>query len=124
MHRPHASLFCTAVLCAAAATSTRASDGLDTAWNGTGSVLMPVTGYNVGGGGAVAAVVQPDLRILLAGGCSSEDAEAVNTVCMTRLQPNGLRDYSFGPGETGVFAFPQMMAHPASRMARLDLSRP
>jgi hypothetical protein len=44
MHHACASPFCTAALCATAATCTDAGDDLDTSWNGTRSVLMPVAG--------------------------------------------------------------------------------
>ncbi len=114
MRQRHAALIRTATLCAAAAMPALAADGLDTSWNGTGTVMMSVPGHNLGNSsyiGAVATLVQPDGRIVLAGKCTAADKV---TICMARLQPNGLRDYSFGPGETGAFAFSEFPDYPVS----------
>lgn len=116
MHRPRPPLFCAAALSLAAATGAQAIDGLDTSWNGIGTALMPVAGYNVTGG--ISVVVQPDGRMLLAGGCATAETAAINTTCMARLQPNAQRDYSFGPGETGVFPFPDVLTQPSVYFAR------
>ena len=102
-----------ATFCAIAATCAHANDDLDTSWNGTGTVLMPVSGESVG---ANAGVAQADGRILLAGGCL--DASWIATICMSRLQPDGQRDDGFGPGETGVFTFSQFPDWPHGLMSR------
>lgn len=116
MHQLRVSLFCTAALYAVTATCVQANDDVDTSWNGGGTALMPVAGYSVTGG--ISSVVQPDGRILLAGSCATTQTAAINTTCMARLQPNAQRDYSFGPGETGAFAFPDLLAHPSVYFAR------
>jgi|GEM_PF-6024414 len=112
MHQPRISLLRAAVLCAVATTCAHANDGLDTSWNGTGTLVQPVSGYNVS---TAALVVQPDGRILLGSGCT---ASSMPTICMARLQPNGLRDYSFGPSETGTFTFTEFPSWPTSRLVR------
>lgn len=78
-------------------------DDLDTSWNGTGTVLMPVQGLDILGG---AMIVQPDGRILLAGQCSGRaEGDSFTTTCVARLLPSGVRDLGFGPNQTGSVAF-------------------
>lgn len=119
MHLPKSRLLATLGLLALpsmAVAQAPPPDGLDTAWNGSGTALMAVSGHNVGSIGGVALVVQPDGRLLLAGGCGI--ASGATTVCMARLQPNGLRDYGFGPAGTGAFAFSQFPSYPATAFVR------
>lgn len=115
MHQPRVSWFCTAALYVAAATCAQANDDIDTSWNGGGTALMSLSGHNVS---TVATVIQPDGRIVLASGCENTSTAAATTICMARLQPDGLRDYSFGPDETGAFTFSQFPSWPVNRLVR------
>lgn len=120
MRHEFALLLCAAALLRAAAAPAQEAlphDGLDTAWNGGGTALTSVLGYSVGYsdlfGGLVkrdiAVVVQPDGRIVLAGPCVGADSL---TTCMARLLPSGVRDYAFGPSQSGAFAFSQFASWP------------
>lgn len=119
MHHPRFWPLCAAPLCALIATCAHANDDIDTSWNGTGTALVPVPGHNVS---TIASLVQADGRILLAAGCVDPSTPQATTICMARLQPSGLRDYNFGPDQTGVFTFSQFPSWPVNRLVR-GLSR-
>lgn len=84
------------------------ADGLDTSWNGTGTLQVPITGHSVFEL-SPALAVQPDGRLLLAGICRG----SAQTLCMARLLPNGVRDFSFGPNKTGIVMFTEFPSYPA-----------
>lgn len=115
---------CAVLLCAAAllpaatapAQEMAPRDGLDTAWNGGGTALAAVLGYDVGYESFdidrnIAVAAQPVGRIVLAGICAGASSDI--TTCMTRLLPGGPRDYSFGPGQSGAFAFSRFASWPS-----------
>ncbi len=86
------------------------TDGtLDPAFTGpgaaaAGSFMLP-TGGAAGDSGANAITLQPDGKIIVAGGCFNGGANY--DFCIARLHPNGSRDASFvGPGGTGNGFFP------------------
>jgi uncharacterized delta-60 repeat protein len=110
MYRPCTATLRIAALFATASTCVHAVDGLDTSWNGSGMLTTAMAGYDIS---STAMVVQPDGRILLAGSCGGrgEDYTFV-TVCMARLLPSGVRDFSFGPNQTGILAFSEFPTYP------------
>jgi len=92
------------------AASALAQDGLDMSWNGDGTLLTAMSNYDVG---AAVMAVQPDGRILVAGSCGgSGPGYTFVTVCMARLLPNGVRDFSFGPNQTGILTFSDFPSYP------------
>ena len=87
-----------------------AQDGLDTSWNGDGTLLTAIGGYDVS---ATVMTVQPDGRILVAGSCGGRGpGYTFVTVCMARLLPSGVRDFSFGPNQTGILTFSDFPSYP------------
>lgn len=117
MRRTLACLLCAAALpfaITALAQNPPPRDGIDPSWNGGVPLTVPVPGYNVAG---AHVAVQPDGRILLAGGCSypysTNPRTYASTGCMARTLPDGQRDYGLGPGQSGAFALLQLPSWPA-----------
>ena len=86
-----------------------ADGSLDTSFTGPGATaagkFMLPTGGSVGDNGATTIALQPDGKIIVAGGCFNGGAN--NDFCIARLHPNGSRDASFGgPGGAGNGFFP------------------
>ncbi len=85
-----------------------ADGSLDTSFTGPGAAAAGKFVLLTGGGGdngATALALQPDGKIIVAGGCFNGGAN--NDFCIARLNPNGSLDASFGgPGGAGNGFFP------------------
>ena len=96
-----------------------ADGSLDASFTGPGSAaagkfILP-TGAGPGDNGATAIALQPDGKIIVAGGCFKTGTDY--DFCIARLNPNGSRDSSFvGPGGAGNGFFPLSLG-PSSNYA-------
>ena len=72
----------------------------DLAFNGSGQLILAAIGSN---DYATGLRIQPDLKILISGSCTSG---SVNNFCLVRLNANGSVDSTFGSTGTAVASMP------------------